>query len=200
MLRRPDTGTLEQLITTVWVPCAAMVRMSMSPSTEPYWSKRASKRFDDPSDLAAGDRFGVLYLAQDLPTAFCESVIHENSNFVNGKFEVSRSEIDNRQLTSFRHYAKNELELIDLTGEALKKLGLNNDISAGDDYDIPQEWSKALHDAASHVDGIQYVSRQRNRAYCYAIFERSELAADWWRPLTEAEKDLLCTQFNVAPV
>ena len=176
------------------------MRLSLSPATEPHWSKRARYRFDDPSDSKAGSGFGVLYVAQDLATAFCESVIHENANFLSGKFEVPKAEIENRHLTHYRHSGKKELVLVDLTDDALKKLGLNNDISASDDYDVPQQWGKALHDAVPHADGIRYVSRQRNCAYCYAISERSGLVVDRWRPLTDAEKDALCKRFNVAPV
>ena len=43
--------------------------------------------------------------------------------------------------------AKPELVPADLTGKALKTLGLNNDISAGSDYAVPMAWAKAIHEA-----------------------------------------------------
>lgn len=55
--------------------------------------------------------------------------------------------------------------LADLTGKALKGLGLNNDISAGDDYAAPMAWALAIHEHAKKWDGILYVSRQSQRPH-----------------------------------
>lgn len=53
--------------------------------------------------------------------------------------------------------------LVDLTGVALKALGLNNDISASADYTTSQAWARAIHGASLRWDGIRYVSRQMNK-------------------------------------
>ena len=50
--------------------------------------------------------------------------------------------------------------LADLTGAALKALGLNNDISASGDYTTSQAWARAIHGSSPRWDGIRYVSRQ----------------------------------------
>jgi hypothetical protein len=60
-------------------------------------------------------------------------------------------------------------------GRALKALGLNNDISATNDYTVPQQWARAVHDASPRWDGVRYVSRQMNKGVAYAIFDRSAL-------------------------
>ncbi len=122
MLRRPDPGSFEHLLTTVSVPVANLVRLSMSGATEPYWAKRAKYRFDDPSE-PKNKRFGVLYVADNLRGAFCESVIHKGTLFRNGRFEVARSEFDRREVTSYKHPKLLELTVVDLTGAALKKAG-----------------------------------------------------------------------------
>jgi len=136
-------------------------------------------------------------VAQDPETAFCESIIHEGSLFRNGSFEVAASALAERSLVAFKHPAKSVLSFADMTGDALKALGLNNDLSAGDDYLIPQQWSRAIHDAFPQVDGIRYVSRQRNGCYCFAVFDRSELVRDSWVPLTDGDIAMLCDRFNV---
>jgi hypothetical protein len=200
MLRKPDKGTFESHLTTITVPYVDMVRLSTSPSTEPYWAKRANYRFDDPTDPKAGPRFGVLYVADLLSTAFSESIIHEHAHFANGRFEVSVGELNSRQPTRYTHPTKTALTLVDFTGAALKKLGLNNDLSSGDDYAIPQQWSKAVHDAQPIADGIRYVSRQNNASCCYALFDRSGMTAGAYRPLSDLEKATLCKLFNVVPV
>lgn len=200
MLRTPDPGSFEAHLRLVEVPCREMVRLSLSGKTEPYWAKRAKYRFDDPSNTTWGARFGVLYVGSSLETAFCESVIHENSLFQKGAYEVPISELQQRQLTWYRHPGKSQLQLVDITGEALKRIGLNNDISAGDDYTISQQWSKAIHDACPKADGLRYISRQLPNKFCYAVFERSQLVMDKWRPLEDGEIDSLCIEFNVKPV
>lgn len=91
-----------------------------------------------------------------------------------------------------------ELVLADFTGEALKALGLNNDISAGDDYTMPMAWAKAVHDAGTKWDGILYTSRQHNDRQAVAIFERSGVKKSRSRKLTGKTLDDLCDRFGVA--
>lgn len=60
-LRPPDPGTFEQLLTLVPVPVAGIVRLSISGRTEPFWSRSARYRFDDPSAGPGSARYGTLY-------------------------------------------------------------------------------------------------------------------------------------------
>lgn len=77
-------------------------------------------------------------------------------------------------------------------------LGLNNDVSAGDDYTMTQLWSRAIYDSDPRWDGIRYVSRQSNRGFAYAIFDRSGLRKARYEAIEKVERDLLCTCFRVA--
>ena len=92
------------------------------------------------------------------------------------------------------------LVLADLTGAALKAQGLNNDISASDDYTTSQSWARAIHDANPCWDGIRYVSRQMNKGYAYAIFERSGLRMLRAEKLNARQVDDLCDWFNVTAI
>ena len=196
MLRRPEPGSFEHLVRTVSVPIAELGRLSGNPASEPYWARSAGHRFDDPLP-AASKRFGVLYAAQDLETAFSESVIHECSLHAGGRYVVPRSELERRAVVRFGHPRRSRLVLADMTGDALKAMGLNNDLSAGDDYLISQQWSRALFEAKPRLAGIRYLSRQRNDAYCYAVFERSGLVCGTSSLLTLGQKARLCRRFNV---
>ena len=201
MLRWPEPGTFETLVSTVQVPTANLWRLSKRPASEPYWARSAQSRFDDPAGATPGAAsFGVLYAAQDPETAFCESVIHENSLFRNGAFVVSKAGLRARSLVGFKHPTRPSLTLADLTGAALKTLGLNNDLSAGDDYSVSQAWAAALHIARPELDGIRYVSRQRNDAFCYALFDRSGIVVDGVVPMPDAVLNALCLRFNVSVV
>ena len=201
MLRPPDAGTFERRVSLVAWPTTQLWRLSKYPVTEPFFGRSGRHRFDDPSGRAIdGAGYGVLYVAQDPETAFCETVLHDGSLFRHGSFEVAQSALSERSLVAFRHRSKDSLSFADMTGNALKSLGLNNDISAGDDYLLPQQWSKAIHDAFPDVDGIRYVSRQRNDCYCFAVFDRSRLVSDSWAPLTNSDIAILCARFNTKAI
>ncbi|MCV2355384.1 RES family NAD+ phosphorylase [Paucibacter sp. B2R-40] len=205
MSRLPDAAALAK-VRSVVVPVAGLFRLSRFPATEPYFAVKGAYRFDDPAGLPdptgnpGAATFGVLYVAQDAETAFCESVIHGNSRFVAGSYEVSDAELGERHLVTFTHRSRKRLTVADLTGDALKALGLNNDISAGSDYSIPQQWAAALHAAHPILDGIRYVSRQHNSAHCFALFDRSDVIRDSSFALPEDVIDGLCESFNVKRV
>ena len=137
--------------------------MSRQPATEPYWSAGVY-RFDDPQPGRIGE-FGTCYTAGSIEVAFAESVIHEPGRFVAGAHEVPAIELTERSVVRYRCERRKTLVLADLTGAALKSLGLNNDISASNDYRVSQAWAQAIHDASSRWDGIRYVSRQMNKGF-----------------------------------
>jgi hypothetical protein len=198
-LRLPEPGSFEHLLRPVQISVTSMVRLSRSPTTEPWWSRKARFRFDDAWPLRS-NQYGVCYAADRLDTAFAESVIHENSLFLGGRFHVAEAGLKSRWKVYFRHPKRKRLRLVDLTGAHLKALGLNNDISAGDDYRMSQLWSRAIHDCDVKWDGIRHVARQANDSYVYAIFERSGVVKGRSARLQGAELDRLCDKFGVVAV
>lgn len=202
MLRRPKAGTFEAHLHTVQISTDDMWRLSRFPTTEPWWAVNARYRFDDAAGANGRASFGVLYVGHTHDVAFAESIIHENSlfNAKAGRFEVAQADLYGRSLVSFRHPTRKRLTLVDLTGDALKRLGLNNDISAGSRYRVPQLWSSAIHAARPDADGLRFCSRQLNNDYCYAIYDRSGLEKDDFAALPDDLVDRLCTRFNVTPV
>lgn len=197
-LRRPETGSFEGKLVEVSISASNLVRLSRFPASEPYWSKGVY-RFDDPNSNQS-ECFGVTYAASSVAAAFAESILHESSRFRNGFFEVPSAELRGRHVVSYRRPGRQRLLLADLTGRALKAIGLNNDISATDDYTIPQLWSRAIHDANKKWDGIRYVSRQRNDCFAYAIFARSGLRVISTVPIASADLDALCDEYNVVEI
>ena len=197
-LRLPETGTFEDLLRPVRVEVSSLVRLSRYPATEPYWSSGVY-RFDDPDPGRAGE-FGACYTAGSIEVAFAESVIHESGRFVDGAYEVPSAELTERSVVRFACDRRKTLVLADLTGAALKALGLNIDISALADYSVSQAWAQAIHDADPRWQGIRYVSRQMNKGFAYAIFERSGLKKLRSEKLKVAQLDALCDLFNVTAV
>jgi RES domain len=197
-LRRPDPGTFEALLRPTRVAVASLVRLSRHPATEPYWSAGVH-RFDDPVSGGA-DAFGTCYTPSTIDVAFSESVIHESGRFVAGRHEVPTGELTERSVVRFACERRKKLVLADLTGAALKSLGLNNDISVSADYTTGQTWARAIHGASPRWDGIRYVSRQMNRGFAYAIFERSGLRKLRAEKLRQRQVDELGDRFNVTAV
>jgi len=196
-LRLPEPGTFEHLLRPATVAVSSLVRLSRFPSTEPYWSKAARYRFDDALP-GQSSQFGVCYGATTLETAFAESVLRENALFEGGRFMVADADLRGRWEVRFAHPKKKRLRVVDLTGLALKLMGLNNDISAGDDYTVSQRWARAIHDADPTWDGIRYVARQSNKGFAYALFERTGLTRAAQIKLEGVELDALCQRFGMA--
>jgi hypothetical protein len=65
---------------------------------------------------------------------------------------------------------------------------------------VSQAWAQAIHDADPRWQGIRYVSRQMNKGFAYAIFERSGLKKLRSEKLKAAQLDALCDLFNVSAV
>ena len=197
-LRLPEPGSFEDLLRPVRIEIALIVRLSRHPTSEPYWSTGVY-RFDDPGPDRVG-AFGTCYTASNIEVAFAESVIHESGRFVGGTHEVPVAELTERSVVRFICERRKTLVLADLTGAALKSLGLNNDISASADYTTSQAWSQAIHGASTRWDGIRDVSRQMNKGFAYAIFERSGLRKLRAEKLKARQVDELCDRFNVTAV
>lgn len=196
--RLPEPGSFEDLLRPARIDVASLVRLSRHPATEPYWSAGVY-RFDDP-DPGRASAFGTCYTASSIEVAFAESVIHESGRFARGTHEVPAAELTERSVVRFICERRKTLVLADLTGAALKALGLNNDISASADYTTSQTWARAIRDANSRWDGIRYVSRQMNKGFAYAIFERSGLRKLRAEKLRARQVDELCDRFNVTAV
>ncbi len=197
-LRLPEPGSFEGLLRPIRVEVASLVRLSRHPDTEPYWSSGVH-RFDDPHPGRVGE-FGTCYTAGSIEVAFAESVIHASGRFVGGAYELPCAELTERSVVRFVCDRRKTLVLADLTGAALKALGLNNDISASADYSVSQAWAQAIHDADTRWHGIRYVSRQMNQGFACAIFERSRLRKLRAEKLKAAQVDALCDRFNIIAV
>ncbi len=197
-LRLPDPGSFEDLLRPSRIDVASLLRLSRYPATEPYWSAGVY-RFDDPYAGTAPE-FGTCYTASSIEVAFAETVIHECGRFHGGSYEIPAAELTERWVVRFACERRKTLVLADLTGAALKALGLNNDISASADYTASQAWARAIHAAGSRWDGIRYVSRQMNKGFAFAIFERSGLRKLSAQKLSSWQVDDLCDRFNVTAV
>lgn len=115
----------------------------------------------------------MTYAAQQLEVVFAETVLHEQGCFIDNHWVIARQQVDERCIMRFARKTGDPLRLINLTGQALEVLGLNNDLCASDDYTVSMQVAAALHDQVAEADGIIHVSRQINSRLAMALFERS---------------------------
>jgi len=110
--------------------------------------------------------YGVLYGARTIDGAFAETFLREpGRTLLPPDFVAARGYVELRNTRP--------LELIELGGKGLAPLGATAEIlHSGLPYDVPQAWSKALHDHPAMADGIAYGSRHDDHEFCYALFDR----------------------------
>ena len=116
---------------------------------------------------SGGGRFdvseGIIYLGIDEYVAFRETI---------GRFSqyrlISSEELEKRRMTEV--ISNRALSLVDLTGRGLTLLDADARLLTGN-YEISQQWSKALQDHPENPDGIYYRSRHDPSRFCLGLYQ-----------------------------
>ena len=152
---------------------ARIVRISrLAPSREPFFGRTGTNRFDDP-EPREDIRYGVLYGALDLVTAFAETVLHEDETQIPARPDgvpLSVASLDARRVVTFRGKF---LRVARLYGKWLKALGGSGGVAKAIPYDVPQLWSQAVFRHPRKVDGFLYMSRNVDDRMALALFDRA---------------------------
>jgi len=111
--------------------------------------------------------YGVLYAARTIDGAFAETFLREvGRTLLAPDFIAQRGHVRLRTTRPLRFVA--------LGGKGPARMGATAEIlHSGLPYDVPQAWSKRLHDHPVGADGIVYGGRHDDREPCYAIFARA---------------------------
>jgi hypothetical protein len=117
-------------------------------------------RFDAPQQ-----EYCVMYIAQNPEGAFIETF---GAN--TGIRIISNDELILRSISCLQH--TRPLNLVDLTGAGLAKIGADNRLCDGD-HKLAQRWALAFWQHPMQVDGIYYRARHDPSQYCAAIFNRA---------------------------
>ena len=121
-------------------------------------------RFNAPSG-----EFGILYLSYDANGAFIETFGWNTGK----KKAISYTELNNRLLEKV--ISKNELNLVDLTGEGLARIGADARVCTGENFKLSQKWSLAFWNHPSNPDGIKYVMRHDPSKTGVALYSRNNV-------------------------
>lgn len=124
-----------------------------------YFGTTRENRFDDPSG-----KFGVLYAGDTEECAFIETFGART-----GVRVVTRLELEARKMSTLE--ISLAIELVDLDGPNLAKLGADSRLFAGD-HSQAQRWARAFYDHPDKPFGIRYPARHDQRQFAVALFDR----------------------------
>ncbi|MFT4439026.1 RES family NAD+ phosphorylase [Caballeronia sp. 15715] len=168
-LKQPDVAFSALVLPVIEVDAAKLVRISRHNSGEPYFGKSGLNRFDDPrGHLPRADRYGTCYFGFTLACGFAETVLHDRTSD-GGRFKIPYTELDQWVI----RFKGDKLKLAVLTGKHLKRLGGEGSLSSIVPYELPQQWSLAIHEHPATVDGFVYMSRHLNTEEAVVLFDRA---------------------------
>jgi hypothetical protein len=135
----------------------------------PFWYRlhsidRAPLQFNPTSRgrfNATNGEFGMLYLAADPFGAFVETFGQVLS------LNIPEMSLRDRLLS--RVAPTRPLDLVDLTGGGLARIGADARLTSGD-HALAQRWSRALWHHPARVDGLLYRARHDPDRFCAALF------------------------------
>jgi hypothetical protein len=129
-----------------------------------YFGRTQNGRFDAPDAT-----YGVCYLGTTLACCLLEVFSPQIQRTDSGHF-LSLSQL--RGYMVVNAHVVRPLRLAKLSDDGLATIGIDLRVTGGDDYNLSQRWSAAIHSHADNVDGILYPSR-RDQRYSVALFERA---------------------------
>jgi len=170
-LKPPSPEFSSLVLPVVKIEPSGLIRISWKDTDEPRFGKTGKNRFDDPRrHLPEDARYGASYFGFTLACAFAETVLHDRTADPKGGFEIPRDQL-NRWVFRFDG---SPLTVAVLTGSHLKRLGGEGALSTIVPYDLPQQWSLAVHEHPAAVDGFAYVSRHLNTEQAIVLFDRAK--------------------------
>lgn len=114
--------------------------------------------------------FAVMYCAQTLETAFCET-------FVRGQFDKKIDRVMSLSAFKDRERAilqtQDPLRMVDLRRNNSQKFSIPMGVTRNTDHRAGRNFAKNLHAFRRDVDGIVFPSRLIDGGECVAVFERA---------------------------
>lgn len=125
----------------------------------PAPGKPPTSRFDAPNG-----EYRTLYLGTTFAAAFVETLLRQPQVTL-----IAAAQLAARSLSELT--SKNDLNLVDLRGAGLSRIGADNGLSTGP-YDVSGVWALALWAHATKPDGILYRSRHDPAHAAAVVFSR----------------------------
>jgi hypothetical protein len=177
-------------------------RLYSSRYPDPLGFGFSPSRFSDPRvALPEKDRFGVIYFGSSLKFCFLERILRDIRNGRLGDVPIPYAELE--QLMCAEIVTARQLNLVDLRGDNLVKMGVPTDAVRASSHRLGQKWSLAfwLHKQRPH--GILYYSRL-NDEISMALYDVAlpSIRVSTTRPLLECRTEVagLIREFKLAVV
>lgn len=165
----PPADFIDLKLKPVALDPARLFRVSPFNTGEPYFGSSGANRFDAPG-APGHPEYLACYLGQTLTVALAETLLHDEVPLA-GKFQIATAELRRRYEIRFEGSL---LNLADLTGASLKRMGAHAELSGTADYSLTRQWALAVHQNHSHVDGFMYMSRHMNTQKAVVLFDRAK--------------------------
>jgi hypothetical protein len=168
----PPTSAFDSVaLDIMMVPVGAKFgRIHRKAFPDPLGFGKNPSRFSDPRRRTEDHRFGVLYLGSSLKVCFLETILRDERDGIVGQIDIAETELDDRRHAEIR--VRQELQLLDLTGDGPVRMGIPSDVARGRRQALARKWSVAFHEHPQQVDGIVYPSRL-NGENNFAIYGRA---------------------------
>lgn len=130
---------------------------------------RGDARFSPIKD-ANGAVIPTLYAGETFECAAMETVFHEVP-FEPGLKSQQQSLMEGNLYSQLR--VCDDLRLIDLSSKALRQLGVQRRHlidTDSEDYPYTRQWAQIIHAQAPDIQGLQWVSRQDDKAFAIVLF------------------------------
>lgn len=169
-LTLPDPAlATDDTIAVVRKAIPELIRISGHQTGEPFFGASGGNRFDAPGCLKNTPEYKSCYLGLSFDIALAESLLHDAVP-LRGAFPVAKSEIDRRWV----HRFSGTLDLMDLTGPLLKRMGGHAGLTGSGDYRLTQKWALAVFNNPLKVDGFLYMSRHLPTHQALVLFDRAK--------------------------
>jgi hypothetical protein len=126
-----------------------------------FFDRTPDSRFN-----AGNGTFGVMYVAIERRGAFAETFLRNVGSTV-----IPEAFVDSKACAILP--LRRPLRAVRFRGYGLAPIGATATLCSSPSYEIPQEWSRALHAHPDHVDAILYASRHDDEQLCLAVFDRA---------------------------
>lgn len=146
--------------------------MGLPPPHLSFWNGGAN-RYDDPRR-----QYKALYGAWSLEVCFVETVVRSRRR----PLILAEAELADR---TFETWHGKNLRLVEFHSEPLFALGGNGMLNKITPYEVPQLWSRAIHDHPEQPDGMIFMGRYLETEPCLVLFGRcvDRLEAEGPEPL-----------------
>jgi len=131
-----------------------------------HFGRSGNSRFDPPQGPQG--TYSVLYAATDVHGAFIETL-----GRVTGQNRVDMQTLREIRLALLE--TARPLNLVDLTGAGLARIGADARLCTMDDYALCGRWALALWGHPQQPDGLYYRARHDQQRLSLALFDRDEI-------------------------